>query len=77
MKFKKKIISETTWSIGTKICLDSPWIIPVQNYVRQSRLPTNMATVAKNKKRGDENVIFFPLRLLGQLDPRFAKFILW
>jgi hypothetical protein len=36
-----------------------------------------MATVAKNKKRGDENVIFFPLRLLGQLDPRFAKFILW
>jgi hypothetical protein len=52
MKFKKKIISETTWSIGTKICLDSPWIIPVQNYVRQSRLPTNMATVAKNRKRG-------------------------
>jgi hypothetical protein len=34
-----------------------------------------MATVVKNKKSGDE-IIFFPLKLLGQLDPSFAKIIL-
>jgi hypothetical protein len=36
-----------------------------------------MATVAKNRKRGDEILIFFPLKLLGQLDPSFAKIIPW
>jgi hypothetical protein len=54
VKFKKIFISETTGPIGTKLCLDSPWMIPFQNCVRQSRPPTNMATVAKNRKRGDE-----------------------
>jgi hypothetical protein len=54
----KIFISETTGPIGTKLCLDSPWMIPFQNCVRQSRPPTNMATVAKNRKRGDE-ILFF------------------
>jgi hypothetical protein len=63
--------------IGTRLCLNSPWMIPFQNCVRQSRLPTNMATVAKNRERGDDFCIFFPLKLLSQLDPSFAKFILW
>ena len=45
-------ISETTGPIGTKLCLTSPLMTPFQNYVRQSRHPTNMATVAKNRKGG-------------------------
>jgi hypothetical protein len=45
-------ISETTGPIGTKLCLNSPLMTPFQNYVRQSRHPTNMATVAKNRKGG-------------------------
>jgi hypothetical protein len=49
---------------------------PFHNCVRQSRHLTNMATVAKNKK-GGWNLIFFPLKLLGQLDSSFAKLILW
>jgi hypothetical protein len=47
---------------------------PFQNCVRQSRHPTNMATVAKNRK-GEWNC--FPLKLLGQMDSSFAKIILW
>jgi hypothetical protein len=43
---------------GTKLCLDSPWMIPFQICVWQSRLPTNMATVAKNRKMGDEILLF-------------------
>jgi hypothetical protein len=75
MKLKKNFISETTGPIGTKLCLDSPWMTPFQNCVRQSRRPTNMATV-KNRK-GGYNFNFFPLKLLGQLDSSFAKIILW
>jgi hypothetical protein len=48
----KIVISETTGQIGTKLCLDSPWMIPFQNFVRKSRPPSNMAIVAKNKKGG-------------------------
>jgi hypothetical protein len=48
----KIFISETTGPIGTKLCLDSPLMTPFQNCVRQSRHPTNMATVAKNRKGG-------------------------
>jgi hypothetical protein len=51
-EIKKIFISETTGIIGTKFCLYSPWMIPFQNCVRQPRLPTNMATVGKNRKRG-------------------------
>ena len=48
----KICISETTGPIETKLYLFSPWVIPFQNCVRQSRPPANMATVAKNRKRG-------------------------
>jgi hypothetical protein len=54
----------------------SPLMTPFQNCVRQSRHPTNMATVAKNRK-GGWNFNFFSLKLLGQLDSSFAKIILW
>jgi hypothetical protein len=57
-KFKNIFISETTEPIRTKFCLDSPWMIPFQICVRQSRPPTNMATVAKNRKRGMKFKIF-------------------
>jgi len=50
VKLKKS--SETTGSIETTICLNSPWMILFQNCVRQSRLSTNMATVAKIEKGG-------------------------
>jgi hypothetical protein len=58
MKYKKN-----TGPIRTKLFLDSPWMIPFQNCVRQFRPPTIMATVAKNRKRGDEILIFVPLKL--------------
>ena len=51
-EIKKKFMSETIGPIGTKLCLDSPWMIPFQICVRQFRPPTNMATVTKNRKRG-------------------------
>jgi hypothetical protein len=35
-----------------------------------------MATVAKNRKRGDEIKKFSPLKLLAQLNPSIAKIIL-
>jgi hypothetical protein len=34
-----------------------------------------MATVAKNRKKRDEIYFVCPLKLLGQLDPSFAKII--
>jgi hypothetical protein len=70
-------ISETTGPIGTKLSLNSPWMIPFQNCVRQSRPPTNMATVAKNRKKAMKFKKQFPLKLLGQLDPSFSKINLW
>jgi hypothetical protein len=66
----KIFISETTGPIGTKLSLNSPWMIPFQNCVRQFRPPTNMATVAKNRKRGVKFKKKLTLKLLGQLDPR-------
>jgi hypothetical protein len=51
MKFKNIFISETTGPIGTKLLL-SPLMTPFKNCVRESRHPTNMATVAKNRKGG-------------------------
>jgi hypothetical protein len=42
--------SETTWSLKTKLRWNGPFAITFQNCVRQSRPPTNMAAVAKNKK---------------------------
>ena len=71
----KILISETTGPIGTKFGLYSSWMNPFQNCVRQSRHPTNMTTVAKNRNGGMK--FCFPLKLLGQLDSSFAKIILW
>jgi hypothetical protein len=44
--------SETTWPLETKLWWNGPWVIPFQNCVRQSRPPTNMIAVTKNKKGG-------------------------
>jgi hypothetical protein len=49
---KKIFSSETTWPIKTKLWWNDPWVIPFQNCVRQTRPPTNMAAVTKNKKGG-------------------------
>ena len=66
----KIFISETAEPIGTKLCLNSPWMIPFQNCVRQSRLPINMATVAKNRKRGDE--FLFPSETTGPIGSKLC-----
>jgi hypothetical protein len=50
--------SETTWSLKTKLWWNGPWLIPFQNCVRQSRPPTNMVAVTKNKKGDDILKIF-------------------
>ena len=44
--------SETTWPPETKLWWNGPWVMPFQNCVRQSRPPTNMVAVTKNKKEG-------------------------
>ena len=44
--------SETTWPLETKLWWNGPWVIPFQNCVRQSRSPTNIVAVTKNKKGG-------------------------
>jgi hypothetical protein len=51
-KIFKILNSETTGPIGTNLCLDSPWMTPFQNCVRQTRHPTKIATVAKIEKEG-------------------------
>ena len=56
----KIFISETTGPLGTKLCLYSPLMTPFQNCVRQSRHPSNMATVAKTGMV-DETLICFLL----------------
>jgi hypothetical protein len=43
--------SETTWPFKTKLWWNRPLVITFQNCVRQSRPPTNMVAVTKNKKR--------------------------
>jgi hypothetical protein len=48
----KLFSSETTWPLETKLWWNGPWMIPFQNCVRQSRPPTNMVVVTKNKKGG-------------------------
>jgi hypothetical protein len=44
---KKKISSETTEPISTKLCWNDPWVVPFQNCVWHFRPPTKMATTAK------------------------------
>jgi hypothetical protein len=48
MKFKKKLSSETTEPISTKLCWDEPWVVPFQNCVRQRRPVSKMAAMTKN-----------------------------
>jgi hypothetical protein len=40
--------------IATKLWWNDPWMVPFQNCVRCSRLPTKMAAKLKIEKRGDE-----------------------
>jgi len=71
----KIFISETTGSIGTKLYLNSPSMIPFQNCVQQSRQQTNMVTVVKNRKRGMKFIVF-PSESTD-LDSSFAEITLW
>ena len=41
----KKIFSETTEPISTKLCWNDPWVVPFQNCDRQCRLVSKMATI--------------------------------
>ena len=43
------IFSETTEPNQTKFGWDSPWVVPFQNCVRQSRPSFKMAAVTKNR----------------------------
>jgi hypothetical protein len=56
--------------------VSSGQVVSEENCVRKSWHPTNMATVAKNRK-GGWNFNCFPLKLLGRLDSSFAKIMLW
>jgi hypothetical protein len=64
--------SETTWPLETKLWWNSPWVIPFQNCVRQSRTPTNMVAVTKNKKGEMKFKKSSSLKILGQLELNFA-----
>ena len=46
--YLKKIFSETTEPISTKLCWNDPWVVPFQNCVRQRRLVSKMAAMTKN-----------------------------
>jgi hypothetical protein len=48
-----EMTSEITWPLETKLWWNGPWVIPFQNCVRQSRPPTKMVAVIKNKKGGE------------------------
>jgi hypothetical protein len=43
----KKIFSETTESISTKLCWNDSWVVLFQNFVLHFRTPTKMATTAE------------------------------
>ncbi len=51
IQFFKNLLS------STKLCWNDSWMVPFQNCVRWSRLPTKMATKLKIEKRGDEILI--------------------
>ena len=54
----KKIFSETTEPISTKLCWNDPYVVPFQNGVRQRRPVSKMATITKNR-----NFFKWPKRL--------------
>jgi hypothetical protein len=68
----KILSSETTWPLKTKLWWNGPLVIPFQICVRQSRPPTNMVAVTKNKKGGWNLKKYSFLKLLGQLELIFA-----
>jgi hypothetical protein len=48
-EIRKKIFSsETTEPISTKLCWNDPWVVPFQNWVRQRRPVSKMASMTKN-----------------------------
>jgi hypothetical protein len=49
--------SEATGPIWTKLWWNGPWMVPFQNCVRWSQLPTKMVAKLKIEKRGDEILI--------------------
>jgi hypothetical protein len=49
MKLKKNFSSETTEPISTKLCWNDPWVVPLQNFVRQRRPVSKMAAITKNR----------------------------
>ena len=78
-EIKTKIFSsETTGPIATKLLWNDLWMVPFQNCVRWSRLPTKMAAKLKIDKRGDgilivdccfsisQNELKFELQLHGK-----------
>ena len=48
-EIKKKIFSETTVLISTKLGWNEPWVVPFENCVRQCRPVSKMATMTKNR----------------------------
>ena len=54
----KKIFSETTDPISTKLCWNDPWVVPFQSCVRQRHPVSKMAAITKNR-----NVYKWPKRL--------------
>ena len=68
--------SDTTWPLETKLWWNGPWVIPFQNCVRQSRPPTNMVAVTKNKK-GDEIQKIFISETTGPIGTKLCLVVWW
>jgi hypothetical protein len=45
----KKIFSETTEPMSTKLCWNDPCVVPFQNFVRQSGPVSKMAAITNNR----------------------------
>ena len=54
LTFRILIFYEMTGPIWTKLGRNGLWVVPFQNCVRRPRLPTKMATRAKNRKFGNK-----------------------
>ena len=48
-EIKKKFFSETTEPISIKLYWNDPWVVPIQNFVRQRRPVPKMAAITKNR----------------------------
>ena len=48
-EIKKKIFSETTVLISTKLGWNEPWVVPFENCVRQCRPVSKVAAMTKNR----------------------------